>query len=206
VVYVSAPYDKLCIQKKIKKRISEIRYEHRMFIIILGVTIFGYYLFWRFYERSVFLDFLIQFTAGVDGILIGFSLERYVELYKRIRISEHILDNILVELHYNLDLVKNIKPIIQHTSDGRVLVNIDFFDLFQTNVWDMFSSRLELKDIEILFDLGRLYHNLKLFNEGMRLESMGGELTAILQRNPKFLEYIEDEIKGVIYRIENVKL
>ena len=174
------------------------RPEHKNFLTIIIVTIFVYFTFLLFYGQ-IFFDFLTEFVAGVLGILIGFSLDRYIALWKKVRISKQIINSLLVELNNNLDLVRKMKAEIKPERIG-------YFELFQTNAWDMFSSRLELDNIEILFDLGSVYHRFQLFNEGMKLESLGGELSSVLERTPDFFDRLEKDLKNIIERLNSLKI
>lgn len=83
--------------------------------------------------------------------------------------------------------------------------SIQFFSFFQTNIWDTFSSRLDLDEIELLYDLGSFYHNLTVFNEAVRIESTGERrLSFLLQKHPNFLNEIEQEIKELISKLESI--
>ena len=148
---------------------------------------------------SIFMDFLAEFIAGFLGILIGFSLDRYIDLWKKAKISKQVKNHLFVELNNNLDLVKEIKPIFEPEK-------IPYFILFQTNAWNIFSSRLESDNIEILFDLASIYHEFQLFNEGMKNEGTGGGISSILERKPNFLEQLQKDLESIIDRLGSLKV
>lgn len=157
--------------------------------------------------------FLAEFFAGFLGILIAFYLDRQIELRKTAKTSKQIINSLLVELHYNLDLVKRFQSEIRIPTYHRISPSsphgsgIDVFDLFQTNAWNIFSSRLELDAVEILYDLGAIYHRLELFNEAMKIESIGERrLSALLKRKPKFLRHLEEDLKEIIERLDSLRV
>jgi len=115
------------------------KYEDRVYLAALGSLFAVCLIYPLFYEINVFVQFFVQFSAGILGIMFGFSLDRYRELHKRIKISNQILANILVELHSNLVLVQSIKPKIQHTENNKVQPRIDFFFLIYFR--QMFGTR-----------------------------------------------------------------
>lgn len=192
--------EKLCIQDRIRRKYNEIHPLYRYFTIVILVIIISYYIFYTSYEETIFMNFLTEFTAGVLGVLLGFFMGMFVDLAKGRRISSQILNSILVELNSNLELLNKIIPQIGITPFH---VTVDFFILFQTSAWDTFSARLETDNITLLFELGNIYHKFKLFNEGMKLQSLGGELSDLLKRNPKFLEELETKLKIVISMLES---
>jgi len=199
---MSQPNKKPCIQKRIKSWFSNLRFEQKLFLIVVGGMVF-FYAYVYVFLQLIFLQFLAEFTAGFLGILIGFYLDRQNELRKRIGISKQIINSLLVELHYNLDLTRELKPdIMQGRKQGTILA----FDLFQTSAWNTFSSRLEVDAIEILFELGAIYHRFELFNEAIKLEGVGNQLSTLLERKPKFLEQLEKDLEEIIKLLNNLRI
>lgn len=186
-------------KKRIRLWFSNLRTEDKILLFAM-VIMMSLYLFFLFFLPSIFPSFLAEFTAGFLGIVIGFTLDRYLELRKKIRITKQIIDNLLVELYDNLDLVKKIKPEIKPDR------TIFHFELCKTSAWDMFGSRLELDNIEVLFELGSAYHRMQLFNEGMRLEHISNALSRLIQRNPNFLDKLEKDLETIIEALENLKI
>jgi len=178
-------------------RMHSLRTENKIFIMIIVTTAFIYFFFMLFYGQ-IFFNFLTEFTAGVLGILIGFSLDRYIELWKKVRVSRQIVNQILVELNDNLELVSDFKVRWEREHY--------FFGLFQTSIWNMLSSRLEIDDIEILFELGSLYHRFELLNEAIRLEAVGGQLSTHLKEKPKFLDELEKDLDTVIETLNHLRI
>lgn len=185
-------------QSRIRQWFSDVTAGYRVFIFTMLAMVCVYFVVY-FLFPSIFPDFLASFTAGFLGILIGFGLDRHIELRIKNRITKQIVNSLLVELNNNLDSVKELKSVTKPQ-------DIRYFELLQTNAWDMFSSRLELDNTEVLFDLGSVYHRLHFFNEGMKLESLGGELTMILERTPNFLEQLEKDLGSIIGRLDSVKI
>ena len=108
---------------------------------------------------------------------------------------------ILAELEYNLVLVKTFKVRTKVPAPKDHVDNV--FDLFQTSAWNMFCSRVEMENIEILYQLGATYHRLQLFNEAMKNESTGRALAILLGANRKFLEEIERDIESLTRRLKD---
>jgi hypothetical protein len=178
-----------------------LRAEDKIFLVIIGALVF-FYVYIYIFLNLIFFQFLAEFTAGFLGILVGFSIDRYRELWAKNKITRQITNSLLVELNNNLDLVKEfitrIKPSFEY--------KIDFFNLFQTNAWNMFSSRLELDKIEVLYDLGAIYYKFELFNSAMKNQSIGGELTVLIEQHPKFLEELEKDIEEIITNLNGLKI
>lgn len=168
---------------------------YKLLLTLTGVTLFIYFFIMIVFPQY-FFDFLIEFTAGMLGVLFGFYLFLAREVHQESRLSGQIINNLLIELNNNLNSVKKIKPRAFET----------YFKLFQTSIWDIFSTRLVLDDIEILFDLGTIYHRFKLFNEGMKLEPLGGPLDALFSDNPNFLGELEKDIENMIARLEDLEI
>jgi len=199
---------KTCIQKRIKSWFSNLRFEDKLFLVIAVGLIFSFVYIYRFLS-PFFLDFVIRFTVGFLGILIGFYFDRQIELRKKIRISRQITNSLLVELNNNLDLVKQFKSEIKLPTYHRPSssgYSIRFFNLFQTSAWTMFSSRLELDAIEVLYELGATYHKFGLFNEAVKNEPTGFTLETFLREKPKFLEKLEKELEEIISVLESLRI
>jgi len=171
-----------------------------------------FYFYFYFFLPSVFYAYLTEFTAGFIGILIGFGLDRQIELWKKIRISKQIINNLLVELNNDLDLIKRFKSEIKIPKYHRISPSsplgqrIKVFDLFQTSAWNILSSRLELDAIEVLYDLGAIYHRFELFNEAIKNESTGGTLEILLRRNRNFLEELENDLEEIIKTLDGLRV
>jgi len=199
------------IQDRIRLWISNLRIEHKIFLLVVGGIGF-FYCYIYIFMRSIIFQFLAEFTAGFLGILIGFSLDRYVELGKKVRISKQIINSLLAELNSNLNSVKKFKSEIKIPRSYRISPSsplgyrLSFFGLFQTSAWNIFSSRLELEAVETLFELGAIYHKFQLFNEAMKNESTGGTLVIFLRKNPKFLEKLEKDLEKIIELLNSLEL
>lgn len=169
-------------------------------IITLASIVLVFYILIVF--PSIFNAFLAEYFAGLLGILLAFGLNREIEKGKRLKISEQIRDNLIVELEGNLVLVRRFKKeIIPQTINKRLIFAIPFFNLFQVSAWNMFSTRLEQEDITILSELGVTYHKLGLFNEAMKTEATGFSLAEVLEDNPKFLAELEKDIVETIDKL-----
>jgi len=191
--------------------VSDLRFENRVFLIIV-VSLLGFFILFHVFFPSIEEAFIAEFFAGFLGILIAFYLDRQIELRKNSKISKQILNSLFVESQSNLDLDRQFQSEIKIPKYHRIApsspygAGIEVFSLFQTNAWDTFSSRLELDDIEILYDLGIVYHRLKLFNEAMKIESIGERrLSYLLRKNPDFLTKLEEDLEGLIKRLSNLK-
>lgn len=202
---------KPCIQKRIRLWFSNLRFEQKTLLIVVGTMVFFYaYIF--VFLQLIFLQFLAEFTAGFLGILIGFYLNRQNELRKKIRISKQIINSLLVELNNNLDSVKKFKSEIKLPKHFRISPSLplgyrlNFFGLFQTSAWNIFSSRLELGAVETLFKLAAIYHKFELFNEAMKNEPTGGTLVIVLRNNPKFFEELEKDLEEIIKVLDSLKI
>jgi hypothetical protein len=158
------------------------------------------------FHPSIMDAFVAEFFAGFSGILIAFYLDRMIEHSKSVKISKQIIDSILLELHLGRSLINQIETEIEADNSKGYPLPIGFFHLFQTNAWKTFSSRLELDDIELLYELGTIYHGFELFNEAMKLESEGNELSNFLKNNPAFLEGLQKDIDTAIDSLEKLKI
>ena len=138
--------------------------------------------------------------------IIAFYLDRMIEQRKSIRISKQIIESILIELHLGWSLINQIETEIETGNSKGYPLAIGFFHLFQTTAWRTFSSRLELDNIDLLYDLGTVYHRFELFNEAMKLESKGNELSNFLRSNPKFLEELQQDLDGTIDNLKRLKM
>ncbi|MDH5771383.1 MAG: hypothetical protein OEZ25_08880, partial [Candidatus Bathyarchaeota archaeon] len=76
----------------------------------------------------------------------------------------------------------------------------------QTSAWNILSSRLELDAIEVLYDLGAIYHRFELFNEAIKNESTGGTLEILLRRNRNFLEELENDLEEIIKTLDGLRV
>jgi len=168
-----------------------LRYEEKIFlwmsfsILIIAIIIF--------LSSFSFSDFVVEFFAGVLGVSVAFYLDRIFESRQRSKISEKIIENMYYELLSNLNILKKF------SIDG----DSEIFDLFKNTSWEMFKSRLELDNIEILFELGDIYHRFELFNEGIKNEALGGGLSNILKRYPNFLDKLEKDINNLLSLLES---
>jgi len=163
------------------------------------------------FRPTVVEPFFAEFLAGTFGIMLGFYLSREHEKVKKIKNLRIVLSSLLKELQYNLCLAKDFKreivlPKRQIFSDSSPHgPGIAVFDLFQTNAWTLFSPKLELENVEVLYHLCTLYHCLELFNEAMRIESVGERrLSYLLRKDPKLLENIEKDLTVIINRLESL--
>lgn len=175
------------------------RAEDQIFLTVIVVMIAVFLFFKLFYPEFVFYSFLAELAAGSIGVLLGFTLNRHIELKRKVEISKKIREGILAELKNNLKLIDDIKILIQPN-------HIPYFELFQTNAWNMLSPRFEIQDIDLLFDLGQIYHRFELFNEGMKNEAAGRGLSSILSKNRKFLIELEKDVKNAIDRLQSLKI
>jgi hypothetical protein len=119
-----------------------------------------------------------------------------IEQRKSNRVTKQIIKVILTELDYNWDLAKRLDT--KYVAKYAEPQPISSFDLFQESSWKLFSSRLELDDVEVLYRLGTVYHRFERFNEAMKLESLGGECSTILREDSNFLKKLAEDIEGVI--------
>ena len=78
------------------------------------------------------------------------------------------------------------------------------FDLFQTTSWDMWNDRIDLDELEIMFELSNVYHKLHLFNEAKKLEKVTGGLSQVFRRYPMFYFDLKKDLNGVISSLEKV--
>jgi hypothetical protein len=187
--------------KSKKKKRFILRLEHKIFLFIIGAVVVLYFLFY-FLLPSIFLDFLAKFIAGFMGILIGFGLDRQIELWKRIRASKQIINSFVNELKRNRAFCEKYRNLVIAPAQGNTVEN--FFDLFQTSTWDMFCSRLEMEDINIQYKLGELYHKLQLFNLAtINNNDIQRTLGILLERDPKFLLDLEQELGSLVKALEN---
>lgn len=192
------------IVKRLRKsrifRSRNLKSEHKVFLIVLGGTTIIYLSFFLF-SRDLFPDFVTKLLAGFLGVLLGFALDRQIELWKRVDNFTQIMNSFLDELGYNLEFCRRYKEKIVAPAQGKQVEN--FFDLFQTSIWNMFCSRLELEDVKIQYRLGEIYHNLELFNEATRNEGTQKALSVLLQRNPKYLHGLEQDLDGMTKTLRN---
>jgi hypothetical protein len=136
------------------------------------------------------------------GILIGFGLDRQIELWKRIRASKQIINSFVNELKRNRAFCEEYKNLVIAPAHGNTVEN--FFDLFQVSTWDMFCSRLEMEDINIQYKLGELYHKLQLFNLAtINNNDIQRTLGILLEKDPKFLLNLEQELSSLVEALEN---
>ena len=75
---------------------------------------------------------------------------------------------------------------------------IENFNLFQTSAWDIFSSKLKMEKVEVLYELGSVCHRFEVFNAAMKLESTSGELSSLLREEPKFIEDLNTDLEALI--------
>ena len=191
---------------------DNLKYENRIFLMMTAF-VFAFYVIILIFLPSIKDAFLAEFFAGFLGILIAFYLDRQIGLRKKAKTSKQIINSLLVELSYDLNLVKKFQSEIKIPTHHRISPSsphgsgIDVFDLFQTNAWNIFSSRLELGAVEILYDLATIYHRLELFNEAMKIESIGERrLSTLLKRKPKFLGELEKDLEGIIERLDSSRI
>jgi len=167
------------------------RYKNKVFLfIVFAISIISITIY--VFNPDNFQEFKVELMASALGVFIAFYADRIYESKQKKDITKKIIENIYYELENNLEMLKKIDL----ESDSYT------FDLFKDTSWDMFNSRLELENIEILFELGGLYHRFKLFNEGMKNEALGGGLSNILKRYPNFLKKLEEDINLVLKLME----
>jgi hypothetical protein len=126
----------------------------------MASVIIVYYNVW-FYYPSIRDAFLAEFFAGFSGILIAFYLDRMFEMHKRIKTSKLMVYSFLLELRENLS-VFNISRNQSKESTNREMRMPDSFYFFQTNTWKMLSSRLELDNVVVLYNLGIVDYSLSI--------------------------------------------
>lgn len=191
------------IQERIKLRLSNYGKENKLFLFVVFSVVVVYFVVW-FNFPSAREAFIAEFYAGFSGILIAFYLDRMIEKQKGRKISKQILESISIELNLGLGLVYKIMEEIKGF-DFSKMGGLEFFHLFQTNAWKTFSSKLELDDIETLYELGTIYHRFELFNEAMKLEPDCLTLSDFLSKNPKFLEELQQVLDTAIDRLAKLK-
>lgn len=149
-----------------------------------------------------FVDFETKFIAGFLGVLIGFVLDRQLELYRKIVRSKQIVKSFLTELEYNQAFCRKYKDLVVAPAHGNTVEN--FFDLFQTSTWDMFCSRLEMEKTDVQYKIGEIYHKLQLFNSAtVNNNEIQRTLGILLERNPKYLHSLEQELKDLVETLKS---
>ena len=120
------------------------RYENKIFLIIVGAVAFFYaYIF--IFLQSIFLQFLAEFTAGFLGILIGFSIERYRESGKKNQDRKDLLR----DLHDELEEIKG-------KLTGKAF-------MLYPDIWDsaISSGQIRLLNSEQVTKLAKVYRQIK---------------------------------------------
>jgi uncharacterized protein YfkK (UPF0435 family) len=149
-----------------------------------------------------FVDFVTKFIAGFLGVLIGFSLDRQLELYRKSVSSKQIIRSFLTELEYNQAFCRKYKDRVVAPAHGNTVEN--FFDLFQISTWGMFCSRLEMENINVQYKIGEIYHKLQLFNAAtVNNNEIQRTLGILLERDPKYLHDLEQELKDLVEALKN---
>jgi hypothetical protein len=172
--------------------------QNKLFLLIVSSVIILYFITWYSFP-SARETFAVEFYAGFLGILIAFYLDRSIEQRKSDKINKQIISSLIEELNNNLNLIKTYPKLNPRTN-----FLSESFCLFQTSAWEMFSSKLELDSIKILFDLGTIYHKFETLNEAMKLESEGNELTNLLGKNPRYMEELSKRVKEIIQQLETI--
>jgi hypothetical protein len=104
-----------------------------------------------FYQRDLFLEFVIAYVSGVFGILLGFSLDRLIDRVKDGQTKKEFLNLIneeLTEIKRKLDLKTNKAEILY------------------TDVWDsaISSGAVRLLSVGQVTELSRVYKSIKSFS------------------------------------------
>lgn len=86
---MSQPEQKQCIQKRIRIWLSRRRPESYNLVLIVSGLIAIY--FFAFYGKEIFVNFLVSWSAGILGIMAGFTLDRRREQTKDDRIKKDFL-------------------------------------------------------------------------------------------------------------------
>lgn len=144
---MSTSTKKPCIQKRIAKWLRD-RLEMTIFATILLSTIGAYFLFMLFYEKNVFFDFVTQFTAGLFGILLGFSLGMFAEKFKDNEVKQDFLNLI----HEELNEIR-----------GLIYPQVNAVNLLYTDIWDsaISSGVIRLLTTDQVTKLPKVYKGIK---------------------------------------------
>jgi hypothetical protein len=100
-----------------------------------------------FHTFTLYLPFITEFIAGLLGVFIAFSLDRYIDLWK----NENERKKLLLDLRLELDTItEQIKPLLNR---------LDLPVIFYSDIWDsaISSGQLRLLSSEQLMQFSRLY-------------------------------------------------
>jgi hypothetical protein len=145
---MNQPPQKLCIQGRIKAWISRRRPQSYDLVLIVSLFIAVYFLI--FYGRETFVDFLVSFSAGILGIVAGFTLERRREQTKDDQTKKDFLN-----------LMRNELTEIK----GKIPPQTKIPLMLYPEVWDSFvsSGLLRLLSAEQVTKLSSVYRFIKGF-------------------------------------------
>jgi len=161
-------------------------------VVFVLAFIIGTALLLRAYAPMLLDSFSTEMGATMFGILLGFTINRVIIDMQKRKTSNQILEKIYYELMQNNKSLATIK-----IADFK-----DIFTLFKTTSWEMFNSRLELDNIEILYELVDIYHRFEMFNTAMKSPEPNKEIMKMLKLYPDFYVKLEKDIDMTLILME----
>ena len=159
-------------------------------IVFLGSLIFSCFIV--FYPSSAF-SYLTKFLAGFLGVVGAFTLQKTQERKNQEKMSDLLINNIIIELNENLDLVKSIQ---QDTNKGRMV-------LFRTVSWEMFKENIIFSTLDVQFELASLYHKIEQFNNIMLVKGSIEQTTSFLEEADDYYTDLQNTLESTLSLLES---
>ena len=141
---------------------------------------------------DIFSNYFSEMIAGIIGIMYGFSLQKKSEEAEEKEMMDLIQQNMIVELYENLDIIQNIQAIDLDNS----------YIQFKVTVWELFQNRLKFDSLDIMFEIGSLYHRFTMFNNCMNFKGSTFEISGLFINYPNFLDILQNDINAIIRGFE----
>jgi hypothetical protein len=170
---------------------------------IIPYLLVGYLLYLAVFSPVLLSLALPSTIAGLFGIIIGFWLNESVRINRRKEQAKQLLKAIEEELEYNSKIASSIENDMEKE-------NVTF-QIFKTNIWESFGSRLELiGNLKLVIRLSVLYHRLLNIANAIRynineIKEKGAEevLTYVLDEEPlEGIKQIRNEISSLTSAIK----
>jgi len=159
-------------------------------IVFFGSLIFSCFIV--FYPSSAF-SYLTEFLAGFIGVVGAFTLQKTQERKNQEKMSDLLINNLIIELNENLDLVKSIQ---QDTDKGRMV-------LFRTASWEMFKEKIIFSTLDVQFELASLYHKIEQFNNIMLVKGSIQQTTSFLEKADDYYTDLQNTLESTLSLLES---
>lgn len=166
----------------------------KSFVYIAAIVIpLCYMLYLSIFYQDLYWATLPEFIATSLGVIMSFSIARYLEVIDEQKKVRQVLNAIKKELQVNLEVIGKIRKIMKGE------LNLTQAS-FKTNTWNALNTMLtSVRNYEVVIRLAELYWKLDDINEIIRSATISGVL---LELTGFSLVQAEKDINELIREID----